>query len=158
MTTIRSGAPRVAAPVASSTSSTSSSSSAATGSGVRGSLDNSSFSPAPTASRSSAATGTGGTFMEKSMSAAKEALKDASGPDKDAVLKYLDNKNPNKDELKAGLQAFENLKASGDLSADQLKDLGKAMVSKSSAKWFTQQMLSMMEKLLGELKSSSSEK
>ncbi|MFT3713975.1 MAG: hypothetical protein QM817_40455 [Archangium sp.] len=153
MTTIRSGAPRVAAPAASSTSSTSSSSSAATGSGVRGSLDNSSFTPAATASSSSAATG--GTFMDQAMSAGKAALKDASGADKDAVLKYLDNKNPSKDELKEGLQAFANLKASGDLSADQLKDLSKAMVAKSSAKWFTQQMLSMTEKMLGELKSSS---
>ena len=58
--------------------------------------------------------------------------------DKDAVLKYLDNKNPSKEEIQAGLQAFANLKASGDLSPDQIKELGKSMVSKSSATFMAQ--------------------
>lgn len=153
MTTIRgSGGPR---PVVSTnnTQSTASTSSAATGSGVRGSLDNSSFTPS--ASSSSAATGTGGTYMEKAIASGKEALKDVSGADKDAVLKYLDNKNPSKEEIQAGLQAFANLKASGDLSPDQIKELGKSMVSKSSAKWFTQQMMAMIDKALSDLKASS---
>ncbi len=141
MTTIRSGAPRVVAPsttqVSSSQPSTASTSSAATGQ--------------PAASSFQAATATPSPGLKAVLDGARDALKDVSGGDKDALLKMLDQNYAKKADLDAGMEAFNKLAESGDLDEGQLNAIKKAVGWRLAGRQVVSSMLSQMEKAIGEL-------
>lgn len=151
MTTIRSGAPRVVAPsttqVSSSQPATASTSSAATGTS----------SPAA-ASSFQAATGTvSSPKLQEVLNGAKDALKDVSGGDKDALLKMLDSNYAKKDVLEKGMEAFNNLAQSGELDEGQMNAIKKAVGWRLAGRQVVSSMLSQMEKTIGEVTKKRSE-
>lgn len=142
MTTIRSGAPRVVAPsttqVSSSQPATASTSSAATAS------------PA-VASSFQAATSAPSPGLQAVLNGAKDALKDVSGGDKDALLQMLDSNYAKKDVLEKGMEAFNKLAQSGDLDEGQLNAIKKAVGWRLAGRQVVSSMLSQMEKVIGEI-------
>lgn len=144
MTTIRSGAPRVAAPsttqVSSTKSTTASTASAATAAPAQS-----------TASTFQAATSTPSPKLQEVLNGARDALKDVSGGDKDALLKMLDQNYAKKADLEAGMEAFNKLAQSGDLDENQLNTLKKAVGWRLAGRQVVSSMLSQMEKAIGEL-------
>lgn len=148
MTTIRSGAPRVAAPSTTQVSraTTASTSSAATGTS----------SPA-VASSFQAATAAPSPGLQSVLNGAKDALKDVSGGDKDALLKMLDSNYAKKDVLEKGMEAFNNLAQSGELDEGQLNAIKKAVGWRLAGRQVVSSMLSQMEKTIGEITKKRSE-
>lgn len=139
MTTIRSGAPRVASPATTSVSEnrplTASTAAAATGHAVA-----SSFQAA-----------TGGSGVQAVVSAAKDALADVGGSAKAKVLTMIDKNYCTKQELEEGLAAFTELAQSGDLDQGQYDAIKKAIGWRQAGRTVVSQMLSQMEKMIGEI-------
>lgn len=147
MTSIKAPSPttiRTTQSVSSSAPTTASSSSAATGSGVSGSQQTSSF--------TAAATGpTPGGKLEKVLNDAKDALKDVSGADKDAFMAYLNKGYASSADMKKGLEAFEKMAQNGDINQEQYDKLKKAIGFRMAGRSVIQQMLSAMEQIMQDL-------
>lgn len=129
MTTIRSGAPRVAPTTTSSPSApkqaTSSSQSAATGYS-----ESSSFTPAAADPAKAAA-------FKKTIDDARGIVNSDKVPDgevKDALKTLLDKSYPSNKELEKGLGAFVGLRDAGILSKDELKTVSDAVMKRLALK------------------------
>jgi hypothetical protein len=149
MTSIRSGAPRVATTVPTSSTQASSPTTASSSSAQTGSPAASSFQAATAAP----------TKAQQSVTDAKSVLDSLpAGADRDAIAVVLNKPMPTSKELKAAEEAMKRLADSGDLTQEKYDKLSKGISYRSVMSSMVKNMLSQMEQYIKQLEEKSRSK